>query len=286
MIIEICKKIPNLGSDLPQIVRLWDMITFHLQPICSQFCLLQYYRDWLEEFINKHPDNKDMPVGNDNVVNFTKAISIQKYLENLGLIASPKLINQILKRLPEMSFVRVHESIINIQQMIINEIKDVLLLFIPKNKSIWLEKENNINSQLIKSFPSAKDDYNEAVLCYVYGQHTAAVFHSMRILEYGLKALAKDLKLKFYRQNWGKIIQKIKDEINNEIKTLSNQPKDPSRTERLKFLSNAAQEFTYFKDGWRNYVMHGDDKYDESQALSVFNHVKAFMVHLSKCLSE
>jgi hypothetical protein len=51
-------------------------------------------------------------------------------------------------------------------------------------------------------------------------------------------------------------------------------------------LSEAAKEFFYFKDGWRNHVSHAKDKYDGPQAFSVLNHTSAFMKHLSMGLSE
>jgi len=62
--------------------------------------------------------------------------------------------------------------------------------------------------------------------------------------------------------------------------------KDLDRTERLVFLSQAVKEFVYFKDGWRNFAMHGLEEYDAPKALSILNHVKTFMAHLATKLSE
>lgn len=264
------------------------MIIFQLQPLCAHLCILQGHIDGLKNTIDNSPESANVNLSKQHIDVTSDAYKVMLGgFEKTGLVSAPRLLKQIIKGLPNITIVRLHENLLQLQEMLINEIKEVFLVFIPREKSIWLKKEeNDIDPQLIKSFRSSIDDFNEAVLCYVCGRYTASVFHSMRILEYGLKAIAKDINLKFYRQNWGKIIQKIKNEIDKEIKTLSNQPKDSARTERLKFLSKAAQEFTYFKDGWRNYVMHSEDKYDEQQALSIFNHVKAFMVHLSTRLVE
>jgi hypothetical protein len=54
----------------------------------------------------------------------------------------------------------------------------------------------------------------------------------------------------------------------------------------MQFLSEAAKEFFYFKDGWRNYVAHGRAAYDEHQALGVLEHTRSFMNHLATRLSE
>ena len=75
-------------------------------------------------------------------------------------------------------------------------------------------------------------------------------------------------------------------QIESKIKKEQNLPKSPQKSERLKFLSEAAKEFTYFKDGWRNYVSHGRSKYDEPQSLSAINHVITFMINLSTELNE
>jgi hypothetical protein len=84
-------------------------------------------------------------------------------------------------------------------------------------------------------------------------------------------------------KNWHNIIE----EIESNIKNLAKGPKTPPNTvERLKFLSEAAKEFTYFKDGWRNHVSHNRMSYDASQAYSAISHVSAFMQHLSTQLKE
>lgn len=105
----------------------------------------------------------------------------------------------------------------------------------------------------------------------------------MRVLEHGLRALAKDVGKAFDVQNWQNIIDQIESEIRTQGKTL---PVGPAKSERLRFLSEAAKEFSFFKDGWRNYVSHGRAAYDEHQARMVMDHVRTFMNGLSALLSE
>ena len=54
----------------------------------------------------------------------------------------------------------------------------------------------------------------------------------------------------------------------------------------MQFLSEAAKEFYWFKDGRRNYVSHNRAAYDEHQANGALEHVKAFMNLLSSRLAE
>jgi hypothetical protein len=118
------------------------------------------------------------------------------------------------------------------------------------------------------------------------GHNKASVFHSMQVLEKGIRVLANDVGETFTVQQWDQILgtieSKIKGMQNNGIPGLDKQAKDA----RLQFLSEAAKEFRYFKDGWRNYVSHGHAEYDDDEAKRVLQHVREFMTHLSTTLSE
>lgn len=46
------------------------------------------------------------------------------------------------------------------------------------------------------NFPSALEDIKEVGNCYATDRNTACVFHCMRVVEYGLRALAKRLRVK------------------------------------------------------------------------------------------
>ena len=67
--------------------------------------------------------------------------------------------------------------------------------------------------EVLTKFPSARNDAFEAVDCVALGKGTAAVFHLMRTLEHGLRALAKDVGKSFDVQNWQNIIEQIEAEI-------------------------------------------------------------------------
>jgi hypothetical protein len=136
---------------------------------------------------------------------------------------------------------------------------------------------------VLKNFPTAEADIVAGVDLWALSHSTASVFHFMRVLEHGLRALAKDVGKSFDVQNWQNVIDEIEAEIREIGKKL---PRGTEKNERLQFLSSAAKEFVYFKDGWRNYVSHGRGLYDGYQARSVMEHVKSFMTTLSSKLSE
>ncbi len=136
---------------------------------------------------------------------------------------------------------------------------------------------------VLNAFPSATVDIRSGVDLWALHYSTASVFHMMRVLETGLKILAADVGKAFTVQNWQNIIEQIEAEIKIAGKSL---PQSAGKSERLRFLSAAAKEFMYFKDGWRNYVSHNRSAYTDDEAESVMVHVRQFMATLAERLSE
>jgi hypothetical protein len=162
-------------------------------------------------------------------------------------------------------------------------LKDQFIYRYPDEKARVFKEWKTDWADVIEKFPSAVRDVLSSVDLWAMGHPTASVFHSMRILEHGLRALASRVGRTFDIQNWQNIIDEIESEIRDRAKKL---PRGSAKNEELKFLAEAAKEFTYFKDGWRNYVSHNRSDYDEYQARSVFEHVRTFMTVLSSQLSE
>jgi hypothetical protein len=164
-----------------------------------------------------------------------------------------------------------------------SELESKLFLFVPGRRSEYYQRDGILPAGAKTSFPSAHAELMEAGNCMATGAYTACVFHCMRALEHGLRVLAKSVGKKFDVQNWQNIIEQIESAILHRGKTLK---KGFAKSKRLQFLSEAAKEFTYFKDGWRNHVSHNRATYNEEQALATLNHVQSFMTHLASRLKE
>jgi hypothetical protein len=133
------------------------------------------------------------------------------------------------------------------------------------------------------AFPDCKDDVLAAVDCYALGQSTASVFHSMRVGEHGLRALAHERRIKLSKNKpvewatWQEIIRKLDD----EIKVIGGKQAGNARDAALEFYSGARADLNGFKDEYRNLVMHVRAKYDEPQAQRALQKVYEFMGRLS-----
>jgi hypothetical protein len=94
----------------------------------------------------------------------------------------------------------------------------------------------------------------------------------MLVLERGLNALAARVGVTYQRINWQPII----DQIGIKLKSLP-------RGADLDFYREVNAQFGFLKDAYRNHSEHArDDPYDMEKALSILNHVRAFMQALEK----
>lgn len=124
------------------------------------------------------------------------------------------------------------------------------------------------------AFPLAAPEVEEAGRCIALGRWTGAVMHLMRALEPALLAFQSAVEVKTPKINW----QEILDQIDAKIKV--NGHKHPDHV----WNSEASLQFLRFKDAWRNYAMHGKERYDEERAISIYEGVRAFMRHLASRL--
>jgi hypothetical protein len=141
-------------------------------------------------------------------------------------------------------------------------------------------------SHVWEVIPKSKHDTEEAVYCYALERNTAAVFHSMRVAEFGLRYLAKKVGAKLIDKGkpqpiefatWDKVITGIK----NKITAAHAMPKGPRRNKLLTFYSDVAEQCTWIRDIWRNEVSHTRKNWNGAEALGVLNRVRDFMLLLS-----
>lgn len=127
-------------------------------------------------------------------------------------------------------------------------------------------------------FPSASYDIAEAGKCIALGRWTAVVMHSMRVLDVGLTALARQYGLEADR-NWNQTLNQIEAKTREVAKRTHGD-------EGEQWAAEAATHLRFVKNAWRNHAMHPKEKYDEERAVAIFEHSADFMKHLAKKLSE
>jgi hypothetical protein len=162
------------------------------------------------------------------------------------------------------------------------ELSKCLFVFVYSERAYAFEQEMLFGEEVNKAFPSAKQEVRDAGTCFAFGLGTACVFHCMRVLEHGLRALAAVFGLPFGLEQWHNVIEQIE----SKIEALKSLPKSQQKVEEQEFYSKSATHFMFFKDAWRNHVMHGRRSYDEREARRVLDHTDDFMQHLAAKLHE
>jgi hypothetical protein len=162
------------------------------------------------------------------------------------------------------------------------ELKGSWFLSIPvERERLYSDPAGWFGQPLIDRFPDIDKDVRGACQCSALGQWTASVFHSMRILEHGLRWIAKELQIPCAEnvkyEEWGKILREIFTKI-DEIQAGGG--KGDEKAARLSFFAEAATYLRYFKNAYRNDVSHSRGHYDDEDARNALDNVRRFMNHI------
>lgn len=128
-------------------------------------------------------------------------------------------------------------------------------------------------------FPNAAEDIAEAGKCLACARSTACVMHLIRVVEVGLEALAKELRVG-PKNDWGKYLSGIEAELTARLKTSG------ARTPDEQFYAEAHAMFDSVRRAWRNPTMHVDKTYTEERAEEILIAVRSFMRHLATRLHD
>jgi len=156
--------------------------------------------------------------------------------------------------------------------------------FVPISPSYaqYFEQEWLFSAEVHEAFKEARNDIRESGNCIAVGSPTAAVFHLMRVAEFGLRALAKKLRVKLTNKgkthpielaDWEQVLGVIRPKIETARKTV----RSNKRLATIELYSDAADHCTFMKDIWRNNISHTRKPYNLQEAVSITGRVLDFM---------
>ncbi len=166
------------------------------------------------------------------------------------------------------------------------ELRARIFLEMPTDKQKFYSSGSALfgGEDVANKFPSAAFEIDEAGKCIALDRHTACVFHLMRIMELGIRAMASCLGIpdpvKPAERNWGIILRKIRDD--------GIQKKWPTAADRMAgdgaVLESLQASLDAVKSPWRDTTMHVEKKYTGEEAQHIFDAVRGFMMNLaSRC---
>jgi hypothetical protein len=142
----------------------------------------------------------------------------------------------------------------------------------------------------LTAFPSKEMEFEvrSGVDCYALEHPTAAIFHFMRTAEYGLRALARERRVRLGKNKpiewatWQQILQKL-GVAQREIEGWKAGDKKDAA---LSFYTGAIASLHSFKNEFRNMVMHVRKEYEMEDAAKAMRQVRDFMNDISKKVGE
>ena len=161
----------------------------------------------------------------------------------------------------------VWDECIALMDAIEKELAERKLVFIHPSLAWYLEREKPFGDMVFEKFPSAREEIKDASNSLAVGLDTAVVFHLMRVVEIGLRAMARHMKVPIAKEElqywqWQNILEQIKANIPRKTAGL----KGKKRAAALEFYNGITAQIEGFKDEFRNNVMHSRTRYNGHKA--------------------
>jgi hypothetical protein len=166
-----------------------------------------------------------------------------------------------------------------------SELSGRVALAISSAKSHFFKDEAAFGVAVQNQFPAATFEISEASKCFAVARYTASVFHLMRVMEIGIKAVSRCLHIpdptKPAERNWGVILTEIKKAIETHWSKMGDRQSGDGA-----FFESVYASLDAVKNPWRNATMHVERVYTDEEAEHIFNAVKGFMQKLATRLNE
>lgn len=178
----------------------------------------------------------------------------------------------------------IHDLVTLIRQALHIELERTVFLNVREADALYYrEPLHEVTEETVSNFASALEDMREASRCFALRRYSASVFHSMRVAEIGLIALGNDLSVPAARnKNWEVLI----NEIEKAIKAIDAQSRGANWRDDRQWYADAAVQFRYFKDAYRNEVMHVHQEYGPQHSRAILDSVRAFMNQIATRLHD
>jgi hypothetical protein len=224
---------------------------------------------------------------------------VEKDLDYLNLSFSSKYFQAIRKKINATTTAGELSTEVEIlSKRIDDELELIAFGFIPKDAVVYYDQPELFGTAVYTVFPKARDDIREAGNCLAHFLFNASVFHLMRTVEIGAKAMVRELSAQKFlevpasvngsRQMVRRPVElcdwkTLSDGLHKALVTLESGTKTSvAKKEKLEFYSHAVSQFRNFKDAWRNKVAHARTDYNHHEVKDIMNNARQFMQHLAK----
>jgi hypothetical protein len=281
--------------------RLWsllDMINFQLRPFIAALSLIDQEKalcTYEAERLQEAKSDSLLFLSDSDAARIqatVRYVAVQCRL--MSLQSADHRLERILTAFrlapAAISYPEITQELTVLKQAIEDDIQYERFYHYPQTSGSLVLRVEADWAQTIQAFPSAqmRSEIDAGVDCYALQQTTAAVFHFMRIAEYGLRALGKERRIQLPKNKpiewamWNEILI----EIDKAKKLIEQKAAGAKKDAALDFYSGALANFSGFKDQYRNMVMHVRRIYTPIEAEMAMRQVRDFMNKLSSKIGE
>ena len=283
---KICPEAPEWGR-----IRhwsLWDMINF----VLTRFV---FALKFIDQGIATCHEGKFRRFAEGMDVDAPRIVSNLKFVEAVCRDMSLESALDRLERIDKMfkssfTYENIENELIVLRQTIEDGIKFERFYHYPKVLAELPVRIDADWANTLAAFPS-KDlrfEIRSGIDCYALGHATAAIFHFMRVVEFGLRALARERRIKLGKDKpiewgtWQEILQKLSVAQKGIEAWQAGNRKDAA----LGFYTSAIAALHSFKNEFRNMVMHVRKEYELEDAGKALRQVRDFMNGISARVGE
>lgn len=268
-------------------VSLWQMLQVNAQAFYATSADLQVMRTMVRDHGAKGTDLNAPLTDDDRAIAMGIAKQMANEVDMLGAKVTLAAVRRVVTGC-EQSLL-TYNSLIDLTTDIDRRLRDELdgrMVFCLSDveAGFYSPAEPFIEGDFETKFVSAAFDLEEATKCFALDRHTAAVFHAVRVLEFGIRAIARCLDipdpLTTMERNWATILKKIKERIDEKWPAGRRVAGDGVLFEELHASLDAV------RNPLRNATMHPQAKYTMNEAYDVLRTVGGFMRKLSERCDE
>lgn len=203
-----------------------------------------------------------------------------KNADLLSICTHIEIVQRQLK--PEVPISNLTSHVMTLLDVLQKTLRDTLLYRLDGESVELLSMEDGgMSPEGADAFPSSRRELKHAARCLAFNETTACVFHSMRALEFGLTALIGVLSVTPSSPNWENVL----NDCEKAIKAIG-PANGQDWKEDSQFYAEAAANFRYVKNAWRNHTMHASVSFEDGDAKEIMEHARSLLDHLSSKLRE
>lgn len=259
---------------------LWDMLEINVGELVDSALLLQQMIR-----VEREEPLADIDRDTRNIL-LEASERLLVYVERCDLKASNRALSRLGGNLQgdgEFSYQHFDEFAADLLLRLRDELELTKFVHIESGRIQFYDPTEPLFGQLVAAnYPTAYLEVEEAGKCLALGRSTACVFHLMRTMEVGIRAIAQGLKIpdpvKPAEKNWGAILRKIREAIDARQRWRRKADKD--------FYEEALAHLDAVRNPWRNATMHVEKTYTEEEAENILYIVRAFMTKLASKIDE